>query len=182
MRKSTSIQANRQTVTRRRQDGSSRYNTLLQNLLLLAGSAAVFKFTGQWAHADTPTRPSDEPELSTDASPDEIFGAVFGSKMQNAVSLPYPVIISGLNKGDVVMTPSTVPGETRVDRKALVDLLLPFLIDEKQLELLEAFSARDEITVADLQGLGLLAEFDIPDLLRLSAPVALFDGARGPLR
>ena len=29
---------------------------------------------------------------------------------------------------------------------------------------------------------GLLAEFDIPDLLRLSAPVALFDGARGPLR
>jgi len=164
VRKSTSIQANRQTVTRRRQGGNSRYNTLLQNLLLFAGSAAVFKFTGQWAHADTPTRPSDEPELSTDASPDEIFGAVFGSKMQNAVSLPYPVIISGLNKGDVVMTPSTVPGETRVDRKALVDLLLPFLIDEKQLELLEAFSARDEITVADLQGLGLLAEFDHTNL------------------
>ena len=29
---------------------------------------------------------------------------------------------------------------------------------------------------------GLLAEFDIPDLLRLSAPTELVDRARGPLR
>ncbi|MEE2832091.1 MAG: hypothetical protein VYD18_07010 [Candidatus Latescibacterota bacterium] len=37
-------------------------------------------------------------------------------------------------------------------------------------------------THAALFCFGLLAEFDIPDLLRLSAPVALIDGARGPLR
>ena len=35
---------------------------------------------------------------------------------------------------------------------------------------------------AELFCFGLLAEFDIPVLLRLSSPVPLIDAARGPLR
>jgi outer membrane usher protein len=145
--------------------------------MLFAGSAVAFKLTGFAAHADTPGQDSGNPEsreLSKDASPDEIFGALFGTKAQSTVSLPYPVVVSGLNKGDVVMTPSTVSGETRIERRPLIDLLLPFLIDEKQLELLEAFSTRDEITTADLRSLGLIAEFDHANLyLQIDVPLEM---------
>ncbi|KCZ66190.1 hypothetical protein L53_02395 [Hyphomonas sp. L-53-1-40] len=145
--------------------------------MLFAASATAFKLTGFAAHADTPGQDSGNPEsreLSKDASPDEIFGALFGAKAQSTVSLPYPVVISGLNKGDVVMAPSTVPGETRIDRRPLIDLLLPFLIDEKQLEFLEAFSTRDEITTADLHSLGLVAEFNHANLyLEIEVPIEM---------
>ncbi|MEQ8559139.1 MAG: hypothetical protein RIB03_12550 [Henriciella sp.] len=105
------------------------------------------------------------PKLSKDASPDEIYSSLFGSKQQTAASLPYPVIVSGLNQGDVTMTPNNAPGETLINRKSIVDLLLPFLIEEIQLELLERFSQQDQISTEQLNSLGLLAEFDHNNLL-----------------
>lgn len=177
MTKSISSKASRHPASRRGPVCRPKHSKPFQQLMLFAGSAAAFKLTGFAAHADTPGQDSGNPEsreLSKDASPDEIFGALFGAKAQSTVSLPYPVVISGLNKGDVVMTPSTVPGETRIDRRPLIDLLLPFLIDEKQLEFLEAFSTRDEITTADLHSLGLVAEFNHANLyLEIEVPIEM---------
>ncbi|WP_084397940.1 fimbria/pilus outer membrane usher protein [Henriciella aquimarina] len=137
----------------------------------------AFQFTGLSAHAETSGGKSGKPsapQLSKDASADDIFGALFGTKPQKAAKLPYPVIISGLNQGDIIMSPSTTPGETVVDRKALVDLLLPFLVDEKQLELLEAFSSREQVSTADLNAFGLIAEFDHSNLLlNIDVPIEM---------
>ncbi|RAN34002.1 hypothetical protein HY11_15945 [Hyphomonas pacifica] len=116
------------------------------------------------AHADQGTAQAT-PRVNKDASIDEIYGALFGKAPKEAISLPYPVIISGINQGDVVITPSMVSGETLIDRKEIVDLLLPFLVEEKQAELLESVSQKDVVKAADLTALGMPTEFDNSNLI-----------------
>lgn len=124
----------------------------------------------------------DQAEIEKNASVDEIFGALFGAKPQKALELPYPVVISGINQGDVVMTPGNEPGTTTIDRKSIVNLLLPFLVEEKQIALLETGGQRETVTAADLHSLGVQAEFDhtnlvfnidVPLEIRAIIPVAL---------
>lgn len=136
-------------------------------LILGIGAFLISHLPGFLAHADESG--SDDgttaPNLDKKATVDEIFGALFGAKQQQQVSLPYPVIISGLNQGDVTMTPSLTPGETTVNRRAIVDLLLPFLIEEKQVELLEIGAQQETVTTNALNAMGLVATFDHTNLL-----------------
>ena len=130
--------ANSDRMTRPRRIAKGLPRRQVPTLLLGIGAFLISYLPGFLAHADESG--SDDgptsPNLDKQATVDEIFGALFGAKQQQHVSLPYPVIISGLNQGDVTMTPSLTPGETTVNRRAIVDLLLPFLIEEKQVELL----------------------------------------------
>mgnify|MGYP003143050569 CR=1 FL=1 len=112
-----------------------------------------------------PTAAPSAPKVNKDASIDEIYGALFGKVPTEAISLPYPVIISGINQGDVMITPSTTEGETLIDRKAIVDLLLPFLVEEKQAELLETVSQKDKVKSGDLTSLGMPTKFDNSNLI-----------------
>ncbi|KCZ54782.1 hypothetical protein HY29_13365 [Hyphomonas beringensis] len=112
-----------------------------------------------------PAPPAAAPKVNKDASIDEIYGALFGKAPTQAISLPYPVIISGINQGDVMITPSMTQGETLIDRKAIVDLLLPFLIEEKQAELLETVSQEDKVKSGDLTSLGMPTRFDNSNLI-----------------
>jgi outer membrane usher protein len=98
--------------------------------------------------------------VGSEATTDEIFQAMFGRAAHAEVVLPYPVIISGLNQGDVEMTRSLEPGGTEIDRDSIVNLLVPFLIEEKQEELLVYKSSQETVTTAELQAFGLSAEFD----------------------
>lgn len=136
---------------------------------LLASVVFAAHLSLQTAHAAPSYVPENEPmppvELSNDASVADIYSAMFGAKTQEAISLPYPVIISGLNKGDVEMKPGTAPGTTEIQRRDIVDVLMPFLVEKKQSELLQFNPSRNIITTGDLETLGLRARFDHTNLL-----------------
>lgn len=124
--------------------------------------------------APPPTHPTTKPKIDKNASVDDIYGALFGSAPQEALSLPYPVIISGINQGDVVITPSSSPGETEIDRQAIMEMILPFLVEQKQAELLETFAQAKTIKAWDLTALGMPTEFDTANLvLIIDIPVEI---------
>lgn len=143
----------------------------------LAGTVLAMQLAGHpvRAHADEPADPNtDSPTLDPGASADDIFGALFGGKPQQAAKLPYPVVISGLNRGDVSMTPGPTPEETFIDRQAVVDLLLPFLVEDKQVELLRTLPTQGQISAADLNRLGFDVRFNDSNLfLEINIPLEM---------
>ena len=150
---------------------SARPRKVLRACLVCSTVLAGLHLQEPRAHAQEQTPPppqsATKPKVDKDASVDDIYGALFGSAPQQAIDLPYPVIISGINQGDIVITPSTIPGETEIDRKAIVDLILPFLVEDKQAELLEVFAQKKTIKTRDLTALGMTAEFDNSNLVLL---------------
>ncbi|WP_155838262.1 fimbria/pilus outer membrane usher protein [Hyphomonas beringensis] len=138
--------------------------TFLACSTMLAGMH-LYKPKASAEQEPEPAPPAAAPKVNKDASIDEIYGALFGKAPTQAISLPYPVIISGINQGDVMITPSMTQGETLIDRKAIVDLLLPFLIEEKQAELLETVSQEDKVKSGDLTSLGMPTRFDNSNLI-----------------
>ena len=149
----------------------------VRKYIWLASSVLAMQIAGHpvRAHADELNDPNKEaPALDPGASADDIFGALFGGKQQAAAILPYPVVISGLNRGDVTMTPGSTPEETFIERKAVVDLLLPFLVEEKQAELLQTLPTRGQISAADLNRLGFDAHFNHFNLfLEINIPLEM---------
>lgn len=137
--------------------------------LALATVVLASQLTMQAAHAAPAYVPENEQtrptELANDASIDDIFSVMFGKKTQEAIALPYPVIISGLNKGDVEMRPGTAPGTTEINRRDIVDVLMPFLVEERQSALLHMKPSLDVVTTGDLNDLGMQARFDHTNLL-----------------
>ncbi|WP_300381420.1 fimbria/pilus outer membrane usher protein [Henriciella sp.] len=129
------------------------------------------------------TNDSDRSQkVSKDANIDEIYAAMFGRTSQAEVALPYPVIISGLNQGDVVMTRSLKRGETLIDTEGFLPLLMPFLIEEKQSELQAFAEGKDQISTGELTSFGIPAQFDhtvliliidVPLEIRSVVPIAL---------
>ncbi len=104
-------------------------------------------------------------KISSEASTDEIYAAIFGAPPPPAPALDYPVELLGMNRGDVRVTPAASPELTMIDRRAIVDLLLPVLTQERQTEILKTFTDRSEISAAELSSLGYTASFDQSDLI-----------------
>lgn len=151
---------------------------LLRAVLACSAALLGLQLGAQGAYAENetphPEQPETKPEVDKNASVDDIYGALFGSAPQQSLTLPYPVIISGINQGDIAITPSPLPGETEIDRQAIVEMILPFLIEQKQAELLEAFGQADTIKAWDLTALGMPTEFDNGNLvLIIDIPVEI---------
>lgn len=139
--------------------------------------SAVFLALGFFNPALAKTMPTAEGAagrrpLDPNASTDDIFEALFGHKPGPAVRLKYPVVILGLNRGDIEVLPGKDMGQAEIDSQALLALMSPMLIEERLSDLLALVRARETITTAELRSLGYEAEFDQIDLLlKVDVPV-----------
>ncbi len=110
--------------------------------------------------------------ISSDSSVDHIFAAIFGATPPPAPTLDYPVQLIGMNRGDIRVTPGPSPAATMIDRRAIVDMLLPLLNQEQQSELLRTFTDQAEVSAAELTGLGYTTQFDEYDfVLKVDVPL-----------
>lgn len=110
--------------------------------------------------------------LDSNASTDEIFEALFGHKPGPAARLKYPVVILGMNRGDIEVLPGRDAGQAEIDSRALIALMSPMLIDERLSELQAVVRAKETVTTSELRSLGYEAEFDQASLLlKVDVPV-----------
>lgn len=143
-------------------------------LLFTAFVASVF-WSFSVAKADIPSGgmdPQAGSPLQRNASTEEIFQALFGRKPVPAPRLKYPVVILGVNRGDIEVLPRNDLGETEIDTGALVSLLAPLILEERVAEIEVLVGERASITTSQLAALGYKAEFDRSNLsLQLEVPL-----------
>lgn len=126
--------------------------------------------------------PATAPGLRPDATPEEIYRALFGAASPAMAEASYPVIVAGNNQGDLLVRPGDGPEETLIHRDGLLGVLLPLLVDEKAEEVRGLRPADDRLSAADLASVGINARFDrqslalrieVPSQFRVPAAIAL---------
>lgn len=146
-----------------------------RNVVLSSGAVFLALGVANPALAETRPEPDRSPgpkPLDSEASTEEIFEAMFGRKPEPAARLKYPVIVLGVNLGDIEVLPAKAPGETEIDSDALVAMLGPMLVDERLSELAATVAGRTTLTTAELRSLGYEAEFNQAELsLAVDVPV-----------
>ncbi len=131
----------------------------------------------------TENRSREGEKRERDLAPEDIFQSVFGRKMDALPAASYPVILDNRNIGDIQAKPSESISETELDAKELKELIFPYLIETKLLELNKLLSQRESIPVSDLSLIGLSIILDtstqaiylsIPLEFRSEFPVAVY--------
>lgn len=147
-------------------------------LLATASWIALVAVVAPAAHAQSSTAG----ELAVGATPDEIYAAMFGAAAPKLLEMGYPVIVEGVNRGDVLVAPGDDAEGTLVDAEGLLQAVLPFLVEAKANEARALPTNGGKFRLSDLSRLGLKAGFDrsklalvvdIPTPMRAEVPIPL---------